>query len=149
VGLTSPSTHQYSLTLHRCTSWIRELSKMSIRRAIIPLTLAVGERVSVAFEPRDITHVASHLWGAINTQSSYTLNDPSPVIGPFREFKIRLFDRFGSVANRPQIRSASVGPTSCVVDIRYSRDASVRSFAWRHQVRETSSGSNTPVAVYR
>jgi len=31
-----------------------------------PINLAVGERVSVAFEPRDITHIASHLWGDIN-----------------------------------------------------------------------------------
>ena len=59
--------------------------------------------------------------------SRIVTHDASPIIGPFRELKIRLFDRFGFVANRPRIRSVSVGPTSCVVDIRCSLGASFRS----------------------
>ena len=48
----------------------------------------------------------------------------SPRLLDISTVKIRLLDRFGSVANQPQIRSASVGPANCAADIRCSPYAS-------------------------
>ena len=75
--------------------------------------------------------------------------DTSPIIGPFRELKFRLFDRFGFVANRPRICSAFVGPASCGADTRCSPGASFRSSPSRQRGRETSFDSSTPAAVCR
>jgi hypothetical protein len=62
-------------------------------------------------------------------------HDTSPIIGPFRRLRIRLLDRFGFVANRPQTRWAFAGPTSCVVDIRYSPGASFPLSAAPHRAK--------------
>jgi hypothetical protein len=51
--------------------------------------------------------------------------NPSLIIGPFRELKIRLLGWFEFAASPPQIRSAFVGPASCADDIRCSPGATL------------------------